>query len=75
MNKIEAAGAIVTRNVTLRKISPEDDQLINSIAWHDYSAGFENFTAGLIDPPVRTLSDLVEFNKKNAEQAMPECKR
>jgi hypothetical protein len=99
VEKVETAGAIVTLNVTLRKISVEDHKLINSIACvylsrvsttkgvvvsqdlphplnyatgHDYARGFEMFTSGLIDPPVRTLQELVEFNKKHASQAMQE---
>ncbi|KAK3331558.1 amidase signature domain-containing protein [Apodospora peruviana] len=72
VGKIEAAGATVTRKVKLRRITAEDDNMCSSIAWHDYGPGFADFTAGMINPPVRTLSELVEFNKKHHEEAMPE---
>ncbi|KAK3312929.1 amidase signature domain-containing protein [Apodospora peruviana] len=46
MDKIEAAGAVITRNVTLRKITSEDDTMCRAIAFHDYGPGFADFTAG-----------------------------
>ncbi|KAK0612445.1 amidase signature domain-containing protein [Bombardia bombarda] len=71
LDKIEAAGAIMTRNISLRRVSSEDDKQLTNIIWHDFPAGFEEFTAGLIEPPVRTLPDLVDYNTKHADQAMP----
>lgn len=38
---------------------------------HDYAAGFVKFSEGLIEPPVGSIPDLVEFNIKHAERAMP----
>ncbi|KAK3984312.1 amidase signature domain-containing protein [Cladorrhinum sp. PSN332] len=72
VDKIEAAGAVVSRNVTLRRFGPEEDKLFASTTWRDYYNGFADFTAGLIDPPVRTLKDLIAFNNQHCDEAMPE---
>jgi len=89
MEKVEAAGAVVKRNITLRRFSPEDSTMINemsckhpsapiiqiamlSLLGHDYPAGFAEFTSGLIDPPIRSMKELVDFNEKNALRALPE---
>ncbi|KAI0521431.1 amidase signature domain-containing protein [Xylaria bambusicola] len=70
-SKLESAGAIIHRDIDLRRWTGEDQDMWRALTYHDYGHGFVEFTDGLIDPTVRTMSDLIDFNKKHAEQAMP----
>ncbi|KAK8037630.1 hypothetical protein PG991_000976 [Apiospora marii] len=54
IDKIEAAGAVVKRNIALRRFSPDDDRMFNSVASRDYVKEFETFVAGLDNTPIRS---------------------
>jgi len=41
---------------------------------NDFSNLFEDYTNGLISPKVKTLAELIDFNEKNREIELPECK-
>ncbi|KAI1348678.1 amidase signature domain-containing protein [Xylaria sp. FL0043] len=86
LSKLDSAGAVVHRNIcmrvecirlpyfnniNLRRWSGEDNEMFNALSYQDYATGFVEFTEGLIKPPVKSISELVEFNKRNAERAMP----
>ncbi|KAI1274949.1 amidase signature domain-containing protein [Xylaria sp. FL0933] len=71
LSKLELAGAVVHRNIGLRRWSEKDDEMFNALSYRDYATGFFEFTEGLIKPPVKNIKELVEFNRKNAERAMP----
>lgn len=43
------------------------DQIWN----HDFARHFPSFVAGYLDPPIKTVEDLVKFNSDNAEKALP----
>ncbi|KAI1121040.1 amidase signature domain-containing protein [Nemania abortiva] len=69
--KLESAGAVVHRNIDLRRWSGEDSEILNALTYHDYAAGFAEFAKGLIEPPVTNIPEMIEFNKKHADRAMP----
>lgn len=45
--------------------------MLNAPSYRDYAAGFVKFSEGFIEPPVRSIPKLVEFNIEHAERAMP----
>ncbi|KAI1201528.1 amidase signature domain-containing protein [Nemania serpens] len=59
------------RSIKLRRWTADDSEMLNALSYHDYAAGFVKFSEGLIEPPVGSIPDLVEFNIKHAERAMP----
>ncbi|KAF9769682.1 hypothetical protein IL306_012886 [Fusarium sp. DS 682] len=66
---IEKAGAVVKRNVKLRRFSSDDDKMFNDLASRDYVIEFAEYLRGLDHTPVHTMKELVEFN----DQHMAEC--
>ncbi|KAH6631037.1 amidase signature domain-containing protein [Chaetomium sp. MPI-SDFR-AT-0129] len=64
---VEKAGARVKRDIPLRKFSPEDDDMFDAILAIDTHNLFPGFINGLDHSPVKTMQDLVDFNKKHAD--------
>ncbi|KAK3389607.1 hypothetical protein B0H63DRAFT_445787 [Podospora didyma] len=42
-------------------------------SFREYAAGFETFTSGLTETPVRTMAKIAEFNRKHYEKALPKA--
>ncbi|OHE97691.1 hypothetical protein CORC01_07106 [Colletotrichum orchidophilum] len=67
---VEKSGAKVKRNVAL--VSSEDDKKFNDLISNDLRKGFEEFAEGLDQAPVKTLQELVDFNREHASECLPE---
>ncbi|KAJ8129603.1 hypothetical protein O1611_g4029 [Lasiodiplodia mahajangana] len=72
VSKLESAGAIIHRDIDLRRWTGEDNDMFRALSYNDYGAGFVTFTEGLIEPPVRSIPELIDFNEKHADRAMPQ---
>lgn len=68
---IEAAGATVKRNVTLRRFSDEDEKMFGDLASTDYANEFAKFASGLDHASIKTVQELVDFNKEHASICLP----
>lgn len=71
MDRIEAAGAVVKRNIQLRRWSSEDNDMFNEVGWHDYATELEEFLRGYEGPSVQTMEDLVKYNSDHSARALP----
>ncbi|KAJ4263557.1 hypothetical protein NW762_006376 [Fusarium torreyae] len=75
MKKLEAAGASVSYNAPL--LMPEaviekyETASLNSLQGHELVFTFERFLALFDNPNLRTLDDLVKFNKEHTELELP----
>ncbi|RSL88059.1 hypothetical protein CEP51_001899 [Fusarium floridanum] len=68
---VEEAGALVKRNIKLRRFSPEDDQMFNDLSSRDYVIEFADFLKGLNHSPVHTMQDLIKYNDDHASECFP----
>ncbi|KAJ5724093.1 amidase signature domain-containing protein [Penicillium malachiteum] len=65
-DKIASTGAIVKRNIKLRRFSSEDDKMFNDVSSTDYVNQLAEFLKDMQGSPVKTMQDLVEFNNDHS---------
>jgi len=72
---ISANGGYVQQPVLLTSMDQlvlEDGEDALEQLWnHDFEPGWNKYLAGYQHPPVRTLAELVKFNKDHADMALP----
>ena len=49
----------------------EGKQGLDAIWDHDFCSNMEEFLDGYIDPPVKSVADIVKFNSEHAAQELP----
>ncbi|KAJ5609522.1 hypothetical protein N7528_010089 [Penicillium herquei] len=74
MNLIAQGGGKVVQDISL--ISYDELQFegldgLDQIWNHDFAHCFTSFVQGYVDPPVRSVEDMIAFNIRNAEKALP----
>ncbi|MCJ1435812.1 hypothetical protein MMC27_005187 [Xylographa pallens] len=75
MAQIQNRGGKVVYPIELpsmESLQYEGKSVTRSVAFHQIPSLMEEFCSKLIDPPVRSLAELIEWNRKNASRAMPE---
>ncbi|OBT58053.1 hypothetical protein VE04_01055 [Pseudogymnoascus sp. 24MN13] len=71
VDKIEAAGAKVVRNIPLRRFSDEDSDNFDKVTWHDYAPELAEFLKLFENPLVKSIHELIDFNLQHADIALP----
>ncbi|MCJ1392514.1 hypothetical protein MMC18_005382 [Xylographa bjoerkii] len=57
---------------TMENLRYEGKSVTHSVAFHQIPSLMEEFCSKLVHPPIRSLPELIEWNKENASRAMPE---
>lgn len=71
---IRDGGGRVVNNVdvpTYAALNVDGEDALEQVWDHDFSWTTEEFLRGYIDPPVKTLEDIVEFNNENSSIELP----
>ncbi|KAG8163939.1 hypothetical protein KVR01_005857 [Diaporthe batatas] len=72
--KIENAGAVVVRSVpfpSMDQLVLDGDDALEQLWNHDFSNEWDVFLEGYDDSKIKSLRDMVEFNRQNAEKELP----
>lgn len=74
-NLIEQLGAKVVRDVKLIPYSALEingRDALEEVWDHDFQQNIARFLEGYVDPPIKSVNDLVEYNRKHHEKELPE---
>jgi len=75
ISKMEVAGAKVVRNVTLPTVFDfefKGREGLESIWNYEFKSAVEKFFQGYVDPPVKSLEDLIQFNIDHKDIELPD---
>ncbi|KAL8418926.1 hypothetical protein RB594_002220 [Gaeumannomyces avenae] len=71
---IESSGAAVKRNVPLTsmdELEVDGEDAMEMIWGHDFVKEWSGYLKGYQDCDIKSVEDIIKFNKKNAQQALP----
>ncbi|KAG6357654.1 hypothetical protein INS49_013533 [Diaporthe citri] len=74
ISKIEKCGAAVVRSVpfpSMDQLVLDGDDALEQLWNYDFSDEWEIFLRGYQNSEIKSLRDIVEFNKKNADKELP----
>ncbi|KAI0191098.1 amidase signature enzyme [Astrocystis sublimbata] len=76
VDKIQTDGAKIKRPVPLPSMDNlvlDGDDALEQIWNHDFNVAWEEYLRGYKDINISSIHDIVDFNKKNSEKALPKC--